>query len=104
QAAERIDFANEMPLRRAADRRIARHVRDGGGGEGAEADVRAESRGGVRRLAARVPRADHDHVEVFAHRRPSAESLALLRSTFNAFSFPDTKARENMCEQIVGRA
>ena len=28
QAAERVDLANQMPLRRAADRRIARHVRD----------------------------------------------------------------------------
>ena len=29
QAAERVDLADQMPLRRAADRRIARHVRDG---------------------------------------------------------------------------
>ena len=29
QPAERVDLANQMSLRRAADRRVARHVRDG---------------------------------------------------------------------------
>ena len=53
QPAERIDLANEMALGRAADRRIARHVRDGVGRQRAEPDVRAETRGGVRGLARR---------------------------------------------------
>ena len=58
QPAERIDLANQMTLRGAADRRIARHVRDGVRRQRAEADVRAEARGGVRRLAARVAGTD----------------------------------------------
>ena len=32
QPAQRIDFANQVPFRRAANRRIAGHVRDGVGG------------------------------------------------------------------------
>ena len=66
QAAERVDLANEMALRRAADRGIARHVRDGVRRQRAEPDVRAETRRGVRRLAARVTRADHDDVEALS--------------------------------------
>ncbi len=58
QAAERVDLADEMPLRRAADRRVARHVRDGVARQRAEADARAEPRRRVRRLAARVAGAD----------------------------------------------
>ena len=55
QPAERVDLANEMPLRRSADRRIARHVRDGVGRQRAEPDVRTEPRRGVRRLAPACP-------------------------------------------------
>ena len=67
QAAERVDLANEMALRRAADRRVARHVRDRVGRQRAEPDVRAETRRRIRRLAPRVPRADDDHVEAVFH-------------------------------------
>ena len=63
QAAERVDLANEMTLRRAADRGIARHVRDGVRRQRAQPDVRAEPRRGIRRFAARVTGADHDDVE-----------------------------------------
>ena len=91
QPAERVDLANEMALRRAADRRIARHVRDGVGRQRAEPDVRAEPRRGVRRFAARVPRADHDDVESALH----AICVAL---------FPDTEPREDVLEHILRRA
>ena len=63
QAAERVDLADEMALRRAADRRIARHVRDRVGRQRAEPDARAEPRGRIRRLAAGVAGADDDDVE-----------------------------------------
>ena len=70
QPAERIDLANEMALGGAADRRIARHVRDGVGRQRAQADVRAEARRRVRGFTAGVARADHDDVE----RLPSRSS------------------------------
>src|SRR5207249_7118538 len=67
QTADGVDLAHEVTLRGAADRRIARHVSHGVGRQRAEADVRAEARGRVRRLAARVSRADHDHIEMLLH-------------------------------------
>ena len=62
QSAQRIDLANQMSLRRAADRRIARHVRDGFSSERAQSDAAAEPRRRPRRLDAGVPGADHYYI------------------------------------------
>ena len=64
QAAERVDLADQVPLGRAADCRIARHVGDGAVRQRANPDAAAQTRGGPRRFHACVPRADDDHVEV----------------------------------------
>ena len=92
QSAERVDLADEMSFRRATDRRIARHVRDGLARQRAEPDARAKPRRGMRRLAPRMPGADHDHVE--------------LCHIFNAETaeYADTESREDVREQIVRRA
>ena len=67
QSAERIDLANQMPLRRAADRRIARHVRDGVASTACRSPtLRAHARRGPRGFDARVPGADDDDVEVLS--------------------------------------
>ena len=63
QPAQRVDLANQVSLRRPADRRIARHVRDGIGGQRAQPDVRATPRGRRCGLTAGVAGANHDDVE-----------------------------------------
>ena len=60
QAAERVDLANEMALRGAADGWIARHVRDRVARQRAQADAASQARGRVRGLDAGVPGADDD--------------------------------------------
>jgi hypothetical protein len=62
QSAERIDLTNQMTLRRAADRWIARHVPDGFTSEGAQADGAAQLRRGPRGLHACVPATDDDYI------------------------------------------
>jgi hypothetical protein len=64
QAPERVDLANQMAFRRAADRRITRHVGHGVARQRAQANVTSKARGGVRCLHARMSRADDDHIEV----------------------------------------
>ena len=64
QAAERVDLAHQVALRRAADRRIARHVRDGVGRQRQQSPTRQPRRAAA--YAASQPgvsRADHDDVE-----------------------------------------
>ena len=115
QPAERVDLANEMTLCRAANRGIARHVRDGVGRQRAESDVRAEPRGRVRRLASGVAGADHDDVEGcihdFTQSRRTAESMSTcpcdstrLCAVCADLSLPDTESREDVREHIVRRA
>ena len=58
QAAERIDFAHQVTLGRAADRRIAGHVPDGAVRQRADRDRAAKPRRGPRGLDARVTGAD----------------------------------------------
>ena len=58
QPAERVDLADQVALRRAADRRIARHVRDRVVRQRADRDGAAEARRGPRRLDPGVARAD----------------------------------------------
>ena len=64
QAAERIDFADEMPLRRAADRRIAGHERNRLGRERAEPNPAPHTSRRPRGLDPRMAGADHDDVKV----------------------------------------
>src|SRR6266851_5105010 len=63
QAAKRVDLAHEMTLRRAADRRIARHMRNRVGRHRAESDAPAKTSRSVRRFAAGMTRSDHDDVK-----------------------------------------
>ena len=67
QAAQRIDLGDEMSFRRAANRGIAGHVRDGVRRQRADRNVPPETRRSIRRFAARVPGTDHDHVKRFSH-------------------------------------
>jgi hypothetical protein len=60
QATERVDLANEMSLRRAANRGIARHVRDGVARHRADRDVAAHPGRRPRGFDAGVSRPDHD--------------------------------------------
>ena len=62
QSAQRIDLSDQMSLRRAADRRIARHVRDGFSSERAQSDAAAELRRRPRGLDAGVAGADDNHI------------------------------------------
>ena len=66
QSAERIDLSDQMALRRAANGRIAWHVRDGVVGQRAQADSASEARRGPRGLDAGVPGADDNDIE-FIH-------------------------------------
>ena len=67
QTAQCIDLSNQVSLRRSADRRIARHMRDSVGRERAQADVHAQSCRCKCRFTTRVARADHDDIEAVTH-------------------------------------
>ena len=67
QAAERVDLPDEVPLGRAADRGIARHVRDGRGGRRAQPHAASHPGRGAGRLHAGVPGPDDDDVEPLVH-------------------------------------
>ena len=64
-AAERVDFADEMSLGNAADRRIARHLRDQVDVEGVEGSLQSHTRGSHRCFAPGMSGADYDYVELF---------------------------------------
>ncbi len=63
QAAERVDFSDQMSFGRSTNCRIARHVCNRVAWEGAQPNGATESSGGKRGFNARVSRADHNHVE-----------------------------------------
>ncbi len=62
RAAERVDLLDQVALGHAADRRVARHLRDQLERAGQDQRARAQPRGGQRGLAAGVAGADDDHV------------------------------------------
>ena len=66
-AAERVNFADELALRQAADGRIAGHLADLVGAEGDQERAAAHPRRRQRRLAAGVSGADDDDVEGISH-------------------------------------
>ena len=61
-AAQRVNLAHQMTLPRAADGRIARHHRDIVQRNRRQKRPAAEMRRSQRRLAPRMPRADHNHI------------------------------------------
>ena len=115
QPAERINLANEMTLRRAANRGIARHQGDSGRRERADGDRSPHARGCPRRLDAGVSGADDNYV-VLSSRRLSQLGILRHRARRNRsrrlgswqsrvdsirLLFSDTEARKDMPEQIV---
>jgi hypothetical protein len=66
QPAQGVDFANQMTLRRSADRRVAGHVRHRVDRQRAETDAATHSRGGPRGFDAGMSGAHHDDIE-FTH-------------------------------------
>ncbi len=64
QPAERIDLPDQVALCRAADGRVARHVRDRALRERAQTDALPKTRGGPRGLHAGMPGANHHDVEL----------------------------------------
>ncbi len=69
QAAQGIDLAHEVPLRRSANRRVARHVGHRLARQRADSHARAQAPGGMGGLDAGVAGADDDDVEIVDHRR-----------------------------------
>ena len=63
QPAERVDLADQVSLRRSANGRIARHVRDVPFDSVQIADAAAQACGRPRRFDPGVSRADDDDVE-----------------------------------------
>ena len=61
-AAERVDLAHEMALGRPADRGVAGHQRDAIEVHRQQQRAASHARRRQRRLAARVARADDDHI------------------------------------------
>ena len=80
--AQRVDLAHQMPLRRAADRRIARHVADRIQIDRKAGRMHPEPRRGERSFNARVPRADYNDVKRFrrkaGHAHPSFSEISRL--------------------------
>src|SRR5690606_13929300 len=60
---ERVDFANKMALAEAANGRIAGHLANGFNLMRDQKRRRPKSRGGRRRLAARMAAADHNDIK-----------------------------------------
>ena len=77
EAVERVDLPDQMALRRAADRRIARHQRHGLFRQRADRHVQPAPAGRPGRLNARMPRADDDDVVLHL---PSAFSPRVIRT------------------------
>ena len=69
-AAERVDFADEVALGHAADGRIAAHLGDEVEVHGDERGLEAHARGGHGRFAAGVPGAHHDDIVLFSKSHP----------------------------------
>ncbi len=61
-ATERVEFVDEVAFGKAADRRIARHLRDGGCLGGHKKGACAHPRGGEGGFAPGMAAADHNHV------------------------------------------
>ena len=74
-AAERVDFAHQMSLGDAADRRVAGHLRNQVDVERVERGLQAHARRGHRGLASRMAGADDHYIELFGelHRARTAE-------------------------------
>jgi hypothetical protein len=64
-SAQRVDFAHQVSLRDAADRRVARHLRDQINVERVESGLQSHACGGHCRLASGVAGAHHNNVELF---------------------------------------
>jgi hypothetical protein len=67
-AAERVDLADEMSFRNAANGRIAGHLTDEVKVQSNQAGLRAESRRGRRCLAASMAGANHDYIKCLVKR------------------------------------
>ena len=62
-AIQRIDLTHQVSLTQPADCRIARHLADAVGAVGHQSASRSHPRRRMRRLGARMPAADHHHIE-----------------------------------------
>ncbi|BDI59800.1 hypothetical protein MACH05_03600 [Qipengyuania nanhaisediminis] len=71
-AVERIDFANEVPLAQATDRRVAAHRTDRLTIKGDETSPRACARRGASRFDTGVPATNHQDIE-FVHGAPDRD-------------------------------
>ncbi len=69
-AAQRVDFADQVALGHAADGRIAAHLRNQVEIHGDERGLEAHARGGHGRLAAGVSGAHYDHIVLFGESHP----------------------------------
>src|SRR6266851_6476668 len=64
-AAEGVDFANEVSLRNTANRRITRHLRNQVDVQCVERGLQSHARRGHRGLASSMAGADNNYVELF---------------------------------------
>jgi hypothetical protein len=79
QAAECVDLAHEVTLRRPANRGIAGHERDGLRGERAQPDAATQPGSRPRSFAPCVARSDDDDVEFWnRHRYLPTQNLAKM--------------------------
>ena len=69
-AAERVDFADQMALGDAADGGVAAHLRDEVEVHGDERGLQAHARGSHGGLAAGMTGAHHDHIVLFGESHP----------------------------------
>jgi hypothetical protein len=76
-AAEGVDFADEMALGNASDGGVAGHLRDEVEVEGEQGGAQAQAGRGHGRLAAGVSGADDDYIVLFG-KRHSSSILAVL--------------------------
>ena len=66
-AAERVDFADDLPFRDTADGRIAAHRSDHVAAHRQQSRLRAEPSRRQRRFATGVSGTDHHHIEIVDH-------------------------------------
>ena len=75
-AAERVDFADDLPLADATNRRIAAHLSDGIEADGEQRRACAQACRGQRRFGAGMPRADHHHIVIVVSRLHCIRTVA----------------------------
>jgi len=102
---KRVDLSHEMAFAKTADRRVARHDPDRGGGQRHQSGLRTHARHCMGGLCPRMAAADHHHVKLFHVKHPSlaeteageyfSENRFYINASYQRIERPNS--RMNLC-------